>query len=188
MAEGPELGHQFRVEPVRVLHRRPKIVDHQDLRATAETPEGILQAGNKVIGRLSEGDLAVGLPAVAQDDAKHVRLATLPVRTDDRRSGAEIDLGLFACGTLHAPHRQRAALSQTPHESLDAVVAAREALLADKVLEDPLGTEFLLQLRLDDRPVRLALARPAALGRWGFASRAAGAVARHFRVTAAAGR
>ena len=145
-AEGAELGHQFRVEPVRMHYRRAKIVDHQNLGTSAETGKGVFQAADEVFRRLPKRGLAVRLAAVAQNDAKDVRLATFPVRPHDRRAGAKVNLGFLAGIAFHPSHGQCANLTQMPHESLDAVVTTRESVLADEVLIDPLGAEFLLQL------------------------------------------
>ena len=150
-----------------MLDGRAEIVDHQDLGTTAKMPQGIFHAADEVFRGLPVGGLAVRLAAVAQDDAEDVRLATLAVRPDDRRAGAEIHLAFFACGAFHPPHGQHAAVAQPPHETFDAVVAAREAVLAHQILIDPLGAEFLLELRLNDRLKRLALARSATLDRSG---------------------
>ena len=51
-------------------------------------------------------DLAVALAGVAQDDAEDVGLAPLAVGADDRRAGAEVDLGLVAGVALDAAEGQ----------------------------------------------------------------------------------
>jgi hypothetical protein len=158
-----------------MLDGRAKIINDQDLRTAAKVPEGVFHALNEILGGLSVGDLAVRLAAVAQDDAKHVRLAALAIRPDHRCAGAEINLRLFAGTALHPPKRKRAVLAQSPHEPLHAVVAAGKTIL-DQILKDPLGAEPQIELRLDHRSIRLAVARPATLGRGAFARWATGEI------------
>ena len=109
-------------------------------------PEGVFQAADEVLGGLPEHRFAVAFAAVAQDDAKDVRLATLPVAADDRGPAAEIDLGLFAWLAFHAAKGQFARPAQPPHEPHHAPVAAREAVLVDQVLIDPPGVQSLIEL------------------------------------------
>ena len=88
-----------------------EVVEDQAPGHAAEVPEGVLQAAEEVVGGLAVDRLAVGLAGVAQDDAKDVRLAPLAVGADDRRAGAEIDLGLVAGVALHAAEGSSCACS-----------------------------------------------------------------------------
>jgi hypothetical protein len=86
-----------------VQHGRLEVVDHQTLRHAAEMGEGIFQTTNEIFRCLAEGRFAVTFAAVTQDDPKDMRPAPLPVGTDDRRAGAEVDLRLLAGCDFHAP-------------------------------------------------------------------------------------
>jgi len=104
-AEGLHLGGEFWIEPVGMSDGRLEIVDHQRLGDAAEVRESILQAAKEVFSRLGEGRLAVRLAAVTEHDAKDVRLAALPIRRDDRRTGPKVHLGFLAGATLHPAER-----------------------------------------------------------------------------------
>ena len=104
----------------------------------AEVPEGILQAAEEVVGGLAGDGLAVALAGVAQDDAEDVGLAPLAVGADERRTGAEVDLGLVAGVALDASEGQFVRFLEAVDEPADAVVGAGEAVVGDQVLVDPL--------------------------------------------------
>ena len=68
-------------------------------------------------------------------------LAALAVGSNDRGTGAEVDLGLVAWLALEASEGQFAGRLQAADEATDGVVAPGEAVLGDQVLVDPLGGE-----------------------------------------------
>jgi hypothetical protein len=74
-AEGPHLGVEFRIEPIRFRDRGAEVVQHQPLGHAAEVPEGVLQAAQEGLGALAAHHFAVGFAGVAQDDAEDMRPA-----------------------------------------------------------------------------------------------------------------
>ena len=156
LAERLHLRVQLRIEPVRILHRRLQVVDHQRLRHPAEVPERILQRPEECVRRLAEHVLAVALPRMAQNDPEDVRLPPPTPWRHDRRTRPKINLRLGARLAFHPPERQRPGPSQPTNVPLDAVVAAAEAVLAHQVLPDPNPAETASQLDLDDLHERLA--------------------------------
>ena len=123
----------IKLEPVRLRHRRAKVVEHDPLRHPAEVPERVLQATHEALGRLPIDDLAVRLPRVAQHDAKDMRPPTRSVRLQHRRARPEIHLRFFTRTALHPAKRQFELRSEPTHEPTHAVVAAGEAVLRDQV-------------------------------------------------------
>ena len=123
--------------------------------------KGVLQAADEVFRRLGERSLAVRLARVAKHDAKHMRLATLAVRADDRRAGAEIHLSLLARGRFQ-PTKRRCRLDPQPaHKTLHTVVAGREVVVGGQILPNPLGREPSVELGQNQLAVRFAFATSA---------------------------
>jgi hypothetical protein len=166
-AEGADLGVELGVEPVGLRDGRLEVVQDEAARDPAEVPEGVLQAAEEVVGGLAGDDLAVALAGVAQDDAEDVRLASLAVKADDRRAGAEVDLGLVAGVALDAAEGELVHLLEAVDEPADGVVAAGVAVFGDEVLVDPLSGQPLAGLGGDAFAPRLTAAEPArAAWRW----------------------
>ena len=92
LGERPHLRTQLRIEPVRLLHRRAKIVDDERFGDPAEVGEGVLQATQKVIGALPEHRLGVRLAAVTEHDPKHPGAPPLSIDTNNGRPPAEVHL------------------------------------------------------------------------------------------------
>ena len=61
LAEGADLPVDVRVVPVGLGDRGFEVIDHEGLGHPAEMPEGILQAANEVLRRLTVDHLAIGL-------------------------------------------------------------------------------------------------------------------------------
>jgi len=146
---------QFRVVPVRVLHRRLEVVNDEHLGHAAEMPEGVLQRTDEVLRGLVIGGFAIALAAEAQHDAKDVRPPPFAAGQVDPCPRAEIDLCLLARLALHAAKRKRARLAQLGHKPPHAVVLVVEPF-AHQILVDPLGRKTQLQLLEDHLPIRLA--------------------------------
>jgi hypothetical protein len=140
---------------------RFEVVDDQRLRHAAEVRETVLQAAEEVFRRLRERRFAIGLAAVAQDDAEDVCFAAFPLGRQYQRAAAEIDLSFFARSALHPSERERRFRHESPHVPLHAVIAAAEAPLGHQVLPDPLGRKLPVELGQDDLAQGLALSRPA---------------------------
>jgi hypothetical protein len=103
----------------------------------------------------------VRLAFMAEHDAKHVGLVAPAIRPDDRRSGAEVHLGLFAGTTFHPPKRNRGAPAQPPCKAFDVVVAALEPSL-HQILEDSLSADSSLYLYRTRERLMLSNERRAA--------------------------
>jgi hypothetical protein len=99
---------------------------------------------------------------VAQDDAEDVGLAPLAVGADDRRAGAEVDLGLVAGVAFDATEGQVLDPLEPADEPADAVVGADEAVVGDQVPIDPLRGEPEAALGPDQLPPGLAATGPTA--------------------------
>jgi hypothetical protein len=138
-AEGTDLGIEFRIEPVGVLHRSLEVVGNQDPRDATEVTEGILQTADELVRRLAEDRLAVRLARMTQDDSENPRL-TATVGIEHWRATPEVDLGFLAGSAFHAPEGKLVAATQSAHEPLDTVVAGFELAIAGEVLVDPLGS------------------------------------------------
>jgi hypothetical protein len=121
--------------------------------------EGVLQAPDEVLGRLSPDDFAVGLSGVAQHDAEQPRPASLAFLVDHRRRAAEVDLGLFARADVQTADRQRIGLPQALQKPTDARIAGGELMIVANILEDPHPAEPLLKLGQDHLPKWLASIR-----------------------------
>ena len=162
LAERLHLGRQLGIEPVGMRHGRLEVVDDQRSRHAAEMPEGVFQAAQKVIGRLRKGGLAVALAAVAENDAKDVRLAPLAV---GRRSAAHRCRNrpglLRRADALHAAEGQRSDAAQAAHVPPQGVVMDRDAF-GGQVLVDPLDGQPGIELGQDAVTVRLTLTGRAA--------------------------
>ena len=156
LGKRPQTGIELRVVPVRMLDQGLGIVDHNGLRHPAKVPEGVLEALQQAVGRLPEDRLAVALTRMAQHDPEDVRPAPPPVRADNRRPSAQIDLDLLARRTLHTPHRQRTGPAQPTDVPLDAVVTVAKTMLGHQILVNPLAAEALGELDLDNLSQRLA--------------------------------
>ena len=88
---------------------------------------------------------------------------SLPSAVADRRTGAEVHLGLLGRLGLHPPKRQRDFLPQPGDEPPHAVVARRLlAVVLEQVLVNPHRFQPLLDLRQDLSAEGLALAPPPA--------------------------
>ena len=159
LAERLHLRVQLRIEPVRILHRRLQVVDHQRLRYATEVPKRVLQRREECVRRLAEHVLAIALPRMAQHDPEDVRPPPPTLCWHDRRPRAKINLRLGARLAFHPPERQRSGPSQPTNVPLDTVVAAAEPVLGHQVLPDPNPAETTSQLDLDDLPERLARTR-----------------------------
>ena len=72
------------------------------LRHAAKMLEGVLERSEEVFGGLPIRGFAVSLARMGQHDAKDMRLASLAVPANDRRSLAEIDLRFLARGAFQA--------------------------------------------------------------------------------------
>ena len=59
----------------------------------------------------------------------------------DPRSLAKIHLGFGSRLHLHPHKRDRLGLPQMPHESFDGLITARETVITNQVLINPLGTQ-----------------------------------------------
>ena len=75
-----------------------------------------------------------------------MRPASLAVRSDQGRAGAEIDLGFLAWLAFEAAHRKPCVSAQAMDKPSDAEVAASEVVLCDQILIDPLGRQTKQQL------------------------------------------
>src|SRR5437773_12417537 len=95
---------------------------------------------------------------MAQDDAEYVRQSPPAVGHEKRRPAAEVHLHFVARLALHAADWQLRAPAQPADEAAHAVVAAREAVLDDQVLVNPLRRQVPFPGRDDHRAVRFALA------------------------------
>ena len=73
-------------------------------------------------------------------------------------AGAEIDLGFLARPTLNSSERQLLLRIEPADEPAHAVVAAREAILRDEILVDPLGAQANFELANNHRAKRLTFA------------------------------
>jgi hypothetical protein len=122
--------------------------------------EGVLQATDKVVGRLTVDRLAVRLARVQQHEPEYVRLPPLAVHGDDRRTDTEIDLRFFTGGAFQPPKRQRLDLFQSADVTLHRRIAASEAVLGDQILVNPLSSETKGALGLNRvaEPIAVAVA------------------------------
>lgn len=80
--------------------------------------------------------IALGLAAsrMAQHDAENVGLLALAVGHDDRRAGAEIDLGFLAGSAFQATEGPGCGVAESAHEAFNAVVLAGEVVLGHSSL------------------------------------------------------
>ena len=146
--EGRKFRIKFGVVDVGLEHSGLQIVEHQQLRSSAEVSPRVLDAAHEALGVLAWHRLGVALARVAQGHAQDVNLAPLSPDLHPQRS--IVDLGLLACLALHAPHPLRLPGLELGHESLHRLVAVFEAVVVNEVLPDPLRVEGQLQLALDE--------------------------------------
>ena len=162
LAENPELGVEFRIEPIRLEHRRLEVVHDQGGGHAEERPEGVLQATDERLGVLAPDDLAVGLARVAEHNAEQVRPPSPAALLRDPGSLAEVHLHLRSRLALHPPERQRVDLHQSANVAFDRAVGAEKTMIPDQVLVDALDRQTALHRRLDHRSQRRAKARRTA--------------------------
>lgn len=147
--ERTQLRVQFRVVPVGFQNGRFEVVGHQRLGHPAEMPERILQALNQAVGRLPIDGLAVSPTRMREHDPQHVGSTASAILLKNRYARAKVDLRLLAGLHFDPPKRQRRRLLELGNIAPHAVVLAGEAVLANQVLEDPLGRQTLFQLGLN---------------------------------------
>jgi hypothetical protein len=162
LGKGAQLRIQLGIEPVGLLDRGFEVVQDQSLGHAPEVDEGILQAAQEVIGRLTIDRFAVTLARVRQDDAEDVCPPAPAIGNGDGDAAAEVDLGFLTRSAFQAAEGKALALAQMENETPDAVIMTGKTMVADQVLIDALGGETEVQLGHDDGPP--GLTQTTALG------------------------
>jgi transposase len=113
-------------------------IEHDDARRTTQPAEGLLVQLRPSLRTGARHQQADRFTAVAQSQYEQARAAVLTaVRVAHHGARAVIDLRLFTGrGLDHHARFRRGWAAQLAHESLDALVAAGEAVDIDQVLED----------------------------------------------------
>jgi len=87
---------------------------------------------------------------MAQDTAKNVRPTISSIGMPNLRTGAKVNLHLFAGLDFHAPKSGFVMAAIRLHESIDGPVLAVEPVVGDQVLMDAFGGQAKLALAEDE--------------------------------------
>ena len=118
----------------------------------------VLDATDKVLGRLPKHGLAICLPRVTQNNPQYMGPQSLAVFADDRSSATKVDLGFLTRSDFDAAKGKRFHLIQLGNEPSNAVILGVETVLVNEVLIDPLCRQSLFELIENLLPKRLATA------------------------------
>ena len=163
-AKAHQLGVEFRIAPVGLLHRGAQVVEIQNLGDAPEGAKRILQTTDEVLGGLVKDRFAVSLARVAQDHAQDPGPTAPAIGIDHRGPGAKINCDLLARLDLDAPHPLGLLAAELAHEPFDRLIGAAEAHFGHQVLVNPLRAQARVQLGLDPRTMRITETGPARFG------------------------
>src|SRR5215472_15198904 len=148
---------QTRIVDVGGKHAFAKIIQNDDARAAAKPAEGLLVQLGPDAGARSEAQQSNRFAAITQRHHEQPRAPVFArLRVAYHRTRAVIDLALFADLSFdNDPRFRRPGTAQFAHETLHALIAAREAVAVHQVLPDAHRVPAAPQLLRDPLAIRL---------------------------------
>ena len=159
-AKAHQLGVEFRVAPVGLLHRGAQVVEVQNLGDAPEGEKRILQTTDEVLGRLVKDRFAVSLARVTQDYPQDPGPTVSAIGIDHRRPSAEINLRFLPRLDLDTPHPLGLLAAKPAHKPFDRLIGAAKTNFGHQILMNPLRAQARVQLGSNPRPMRITEAGP----------------------------